>query len=160
MSWKYTFFSPQRWTQKAKAPFSLSRFKVPVHPGLMIRDEPCHNRGGTVDNLGDPGWTVLNQLMSPVVLKCLKQPGLTGSNREGCQIPWLTGSPPGQRRGDTGAFREHPCLHREKPCAMKTPGMPDFSTMWYVSTAKLQISLHLRAVWSEHFRVAWLLFNC
>ena len=23
-----------------KAPFSLSRFKVPVHPGLMIRDEP------------------------------------------------------------------------------------------------------------------------
>ena len=38
-----------------KAPFSLSRFKVPVHPGLMIRDESCHNRGGTVDNLGDPG---------------------------------------------------------------------------------------------------------
>ena len=38
-----------------KAPFALSRFKVPVHPGLMIRDEPCHNRGGTVDNLGDPG---------------------------------------------------------------------------------------------------------
>ena len=37
------------------APFSLSRFKVPVHPGLMIRDEPCHNRGGTVDNFGDPG---------------------------------------------------------------------------------------------------------
>ena len=25
---------------RAKAPFSLSRFKVPVHPGLMIRDEP------------------------------------------------------------------------------------------------------------------------
>ena len=23
--------------------------------GLMIREEPCHNRGGTVDNLGDPG---------------------------------------------------------------------------------------------------------
>ena len=40
---------------KLKAPFSLSRFKVPVHPGLMIRDEPCHNRGGTMDNLGDPG---------------------------------------------------------------------------------------------------------
>ena len=38
-----------------KAPFSLSRFKVPVYPSLMIRDEPCHNRGGTVDNLGDPG---------------------------------------------------------------------------------------------------------
>ena len=65
----------------------LTVFKVPVHPGLMIRDEPCHNRGGTVDNLGDPGGTVLNRLMSPVVLKCLKQPGLTGSNREGCQIP-------------------------------------------------------------------------
>ena len=38
-----------------KAPFSLSRYTVPVHPGLMIGDEPCHNRGGTVDNLGDPG---------------------------------------------------------------------------------------------------------
>ena len=24
----------------SKAPFSLSRFKVPVHSGLMIRDEP------------------------------------------------------------------------------------------------------------------------
>ena len=29
-------------------------------------------------------------------------------------------SPPERRRGDTGAFREHPCLHRDKPCAMKT----------------------------------------
>ena len=27
-------------TFEVKAPFSLSRFKVPVHPGLMIRDEP------------------------------------------------------------------------------------------------------------------------
>ena len=27
-------------TSSAKAPFSLSRFKMPVHPGLMIRDEP------------------------------------------------------------------------------------------------------------------------
>ena len=56
--------------------------------------------------------------------------------------------PPGRRRGDTGAFPEHPCLHRDKPCAMKTPGMPDFSTMWYVPTAKPQISLRLGAVWS------------
>ena len=39
----------------ANASFSLPRFKVPVHPGLMIRDEPCHKRGGTVDNFGDPG---------------------------------------------------------------------------------------------------------
>ena len=61
---------------------------TPVWWSGMNRDEPCHNRGGTVDNLGDPGWTVLNRLMSPVVLKCFKQPGLTGSNREGCQIPW------------------------------------------------------------------------
>ena len=37
--------------EQSKAPFTLSRFKVPVHPG----DEPCHNRGGTVDSLGDPG---------------------------------------------------------------------------------------------------------
>ena len=71
--------------------------------------------------------------MSPIVLKCLKQPELTGSTREGCQIPWLIGttpgatvSPPGRRRGDIGAFREHPCLHRDKPCTMKTPGMHDF----------------------------------
>ena len=46
----------------------------------MNRDEPCHKRGGTVDNLGDPGCFVLNRLMSPVVLKCLKQPGLRLSN--------------------------------------------------------------------------------
>ena len=137
----------------ANAPFSLSRFKVSVHPGLMIRDEPCHNRGGTVDNFGDPGLTVLNRLMSPVVVKCLKQPELTGSNREGCQIPWLTGttpgasvSPPGRRPRDTGVFRKNPCLHRDKPCAMKTPGMPDFSTMWYVPTTKPHISLRLGAV--------------
>ena len=56
--------------------------------------------------------------------------GLTGSNREDCQIPWKTGttpgatvSPPGRRRGDTGAIRDHPCLHHDKPCAMKTPGI-------------------------------------
>ena len=111
------------------------------------------NRGDTVDNLGDPGRTVLNWLMSPVVLKCLKQPGLTGSNREGYQIPWKTGTTPGatvpplgRHRSDTGAIREHPCLHRDKPCAMKTPGMPDFSTMWHVPTAIPQISLRLGAV--------------
>ena len=26
-----------------------------------------------------------------------------------------TVSPPGRRRGDTGAFRGHPCLQRDKP---------------------------------------------
>ena len=31
---------------------------------------------------------------------------------------------PRPRRGDTGAFWEHPCLHCDKPCTMKTPGMP------------------------------------
>ena len=25
-------------------------------------------------------------------------------------------SPPGRRRGDTGAIRERPCLNRDKPC--------------------------------------------
>ena len=50
-------------------------------------------------------------------------------------------SPPGRRRGDTGTFREHPCLHRYKPCAMKTPGMPVFLTMLYVPTAMPKISL-------------------
>ena len=88
----------------------------------------------------------MNRVEPAHVPGCFKMFKTTGTHREGCQIPWLTGSPPGQRRGDTGAFGEHPCLHRDKPCAMKTPGMPDFSTMWYVSTAKPQISLHLGAV--------------
>ena len=89
----------------------------------------------------------------PGCCKMLKQPELTGSNREGCQIPWYIGttpgatvSPPGPRSRDTGAFRKNPCLHRDKPCAMKTPGMPDFSTMRYVPTTKPQISLRLGAV--------------
>ena len=80
----------------------------------------------------------------PGCFKCLKHPGHTRSNREGCQIhrktgttPGATVSPPGRRRGDTGAIREHPCLHRDKPCAMKTPGMPDFSTMGYVPRRSL-----------------------
>ena len=34
------FKASQKTGQRLKAPFSLSRFKVPVHPGLMIRDEP------------------------------------------------------------------------------------------------------------------------
>ena len=38
-------FACELWVKRVgtfgyKAPFSLSRFKVPVHPGLMIRDEP------------------------------------------------------------------------------------------------------------------------
>ena len=112
-----------------KAPFSLYRFKVPVHPNL-IRDEPCHNPDGTVDNLGDPGWTVLNRLMSLVVLKCLKQPGVTGKYVK--------------YRGKLGRRREQPCLHRDSfgmilvhsgnilvftviNCApWRSPGMPDF----------------------------------
>ena len=65
----------------------------------MNRGEPCHNRGGTVDNLGDPGWTVLNRLMSPVVLKCLKQPGVTGKAVK--------------YRGKPGRRREQPCVHRD-----------------------------------------------
>ena len=67
---------------KFKAPFSLSRFKVPVHPGLMIRDEPCHNRGGTVDNLGDPGRTMLNRVKPAHVLGCFKMFKTTGTHRE------------------------------------------------------------------------------
>ena len=101
----------------------------------MNRDEPCHNRGGTVDNLGDPGGTVLNRLMSPVVLKCLNNRDSPGVTEKAVKY-----------RGKLGRRRKHPCLHRDKPCAMKTPGMPDFSTMWYVPTTKPQISLRLGAV--------------
>ena len=64
------------------APFSLSRFKVPVHPGLMIRDEPCHNRGGTVDNLGGPGLTGLNRVKPAHVPGCFKMFKTTGTHRE------------------------------------------------------------------------------
>ena len=31
-----------------------------------------------------------------------------------------------------------------------------FPTMWYVQTAKAQISLRIRAVWSEPLLVAWI----
>ena len=79
--------SPRLSTVPPRLCHGSSQF-IPDHQTGMNRDEPCHNRGGTVDNLGDPGGTVLNRLMSSVVLKCLKQPALTGSNREGCQIPW------------------------------------------------------------------------
>ena len=95
----------------------------------------------------------MNRVEPAHVPGCLKMFKTTGSNREGCQIPWKTGTTPGATmsqlgwgRGDTGAIREHPCLHRDKPCALKTPGMPAFSTMWYVPTAIPQISLRLGVV--------------
>ena len=92
---------------------------------------------------------MLNRLMSPVVLKCLKQPGVTGKtvkyrvNRDDAGSNRVS---TGTASGDTDAFREHPGLHRDKPCAMKTPGIPDFSTLWFVPTAKPQISLRLGTV--------------
>ena len=54
----------------------------------------------------------------------------------------------------TGAFREDLCLHRHKPCALKTAGMPDILTMWYVPTARPQISLRLGVVRLEPLLVA------
>ena len=62
----------------------------------------------------------------PGCFKCLKQPGVTGKPWKSGTTPGATVSPTGRRRGDTGAIREHPCLHRDKPCAMKTAGMPEF----------------------------------
>ena len=75
----------------------------PVLSGLVIRDEPCYNRGGTVDNLG-PKMNRFEPVPVTVVLKCLKQSGVTGSK-------------PGRRR-------ERPCFHLDKPSTMKMPGMP------------------------------------
>ena len=35
-----------------------------------------------------------------------------------------------------------------------------FPSMWYVRPAKPQISLRIRAVWSEHLLVAWVFYEC
>ena len=35
-----------------------------------------------------------------------------------------------------------------------------FQTMWYVQPAKTQISLRIRAVWSEPLLVAWIFYDC
>ena len=35
-----------------------------------------------------------------------------------------------------------------------------FPTMWYVRPAKPQISLRIRAVWSEPLLIAWVFYNC
>ena len=35
-----------------------------------------------------------------------------------------------------------------------------FPTMWYVRPAKLQISLRIRADWSEPLLVAWIFYDC
>ena len=35
-----------------------------------------------------------------------------------------------------------------------------FPTMWYVRPAKPQISLRMRAVWSEPLLVAWVFYDC
>ena len=47
------------------------------------------------------------------------------------------------------------------------PGPPNwlgrnmrFPTMWYVRQAKVQISLRIRAVWSEPLLVAWIFYDC
>ena len=35
-----------------------------------------------------------------------------------------------------------------------------FSTMWYVRSANPQISLRIRAVWSEPLLIAWIFYEC
>ena len=35
-----------------------------------------------------------------------------------------------------------------------------FPTMWYVRPAKPQISLRIRAVWSEPLLAAWIVYEC
>ena len=35
-----------------------------------------------------------------------------------------------------------------------------FPTMWYVRPDKAQISLRIRAVWSEPLLVAWIFYDC
>ena len=48
----------------------------------MNRDEPCHNRGATVDNLGELGGTVLNRVEPANVPGCFKMFKTTGTHRE------------------------------------------------------------------------------
>ena len=45
-----------------KAPFSLSRFKVPVHPGLMIRDEPWWTVSQPWRHRGQPWRSGMNRV--------------------------------------------------------------------------------------------------
>ena len=46
----------------AQAPFSLSRFKVPVHPGLMIRDEPWWTVSQPWRHRGQPWRSGMNRV--------------------------------------------------------------------------------------------------
>ena len=52
-------------------------------------------------------------------------------------------SPSGRRRGNTGAFRDHPCLDRDEPYAMETPGMSQFYKFCIGSTANVYRPVHL-----------------
>ena len=64
---------------------------IPVLGSGMNSEEPGYNRVTTSlqawRHHGKPWRTGMNQLMSPIVLKCVIQPGLTGSHQIGCQEP-------------------------------------------------------------------------
>ena len=79
----FSFSIPQDGLIKPRShcPGLRCRF-TPVWWSGMNRDEPCHNRGGTVDNLGDPGWTVLNRVKPAHVPGCFKMFKTTGTHRE------------------------------------------------------------------------------
>ena len=86
LSYKCTFFGKEpcpilKVKPRSHCPGLRCRF-TPVWWSGMNRDEPCHNRGGTVDNLGDPGWTVLNRVKPAHVPGCFKMFKTTGTHRE------------------------------------------------------------------------------
>ena len=116
-------FNPRKLQAKAKALFSLSRFSSPVHPGLINRGKPGRtgtNRSGTVDNRGKPGRIGVNRLALPVVLKCLIEPGRTGTSAKNRDKPGRHRGKPYLHRGEPGRHRDKP----DKPGRLFYPGSP------------------------------------
>ena len=58
-------------------------------------------------------------------------------------------------------FQHDTCMQKLKHCLLRSYMSRDmrFPTTWYVPPAKPQISLRIRAVWSEPFLVAWILLK-
>ena len=55
---------------------------------------------------------------------------------------------------------KHVCSLNVNICKLELSQCMRFLTMWYVRPAKPQISLRIRAVWSESLLVAWIFYEC
>ena len=73
------------------------------------------NRGRTVAHRGQPGQTGVNRLALPVVLKCLIEPGRTGTSVK-------NRGDTGANRISTGANRGDTVINRAKPGRLFYPG--------------------------------------